>query len=64
MSAILQKIKSYACALASECKKFLRYVSRRPRLTTPIDQRTPQHGSEGAMLVESDVKKGIRGILP
>ena len=61
---IPQKIKSCTCALASRCKKLLQYVARRPHPMTSTHRDTPQQASEGAMLVESDVKKGIRGILP
>ena len=64
MPTILWKIRSRACALVSRFKKLLQYVARRPRSMTPTAQATPQQPSEGVMLVESDVKKGIRGILP
>lgn len=64
MPTILRKIRSGACVLGVWCQQLLWCVARRTRSTTPTDRSTPQQASEGSMLVESDVKKGVRGILP
>ncbi len=61
---IPRKIMSCAFVLASRCQKLLQCVARRSHPTTSTDRVTPQQASRGAMLVESDIKKGVRGILP
>ena len=63
-SMAFRKITACVCALISRCQQILRRVARRPRPTALADRATPQQAREGTMLVESDVKKGIRGILP
>ncbi len=62
--AILWKVMACACALASRCQKLLPCLARRPHPTRHTDRGTPRQTSEGGMLVESDVTKGVRGILP
>ena len=52
------------CRVVSRCQHFLPGCTPRVRPTTPTDRSTARQAREGGMLVESDVTKGVRGILP
>ena len=61
---LLRNTLACLCGIASRCLPRLPGVKPRVRPTTHTDRGTPQHASAGVMLVESDVTKGVRGILP
>ena len=50
--------------VAAKCQQLLPGGTPRVRPPTHPDRSTPRHVREGGMLVESDVTKGVRGILP
>ncbi len=50
--------------VAAKCQQLLPGGTPRVRPPTHPDRSTPRHVHEGGMLVESDVTKGVRGILP
>ena len=50
--------------VAARCQQLLPGCTPRVRLPTHPDRSTPRHVREAGMLVESDVTKGVRGILP
>ena len=49
--------------VAARCQHLLPGCTPRVRPPTHTDRGTPRHVREGGMLVESDVTKGVRGIL-
>ncbi len=50
--------------VAAKCQQLLPGGTPRVRPPTHPDRSTPRHVREGGMLVESDITKGVRGILP
>ena len=50
--------------VAAKCQQLLPGGTPRVRPPTHPDRSTPRHVREGGMLVESDVTKGVHGILP
>ena len=63
-SVILRHILACLCRVASRCQQLLPGFTPRARPPMHPDRGTPRHVSKGGMLVESDVTKGVRGILP
>ncbi len=49
--------------VAAKCQQLLPGGTPRVRPPTHPDRSTPRHVREGGMLVESDITKGVRGIL-
>src|SRR5262245_31656184 len=61
---IFRNILAYLCRVASRCQHLLPGFMPRVRPPTHPEQVPPPQAHENVMLVESDVKKGVRGILP
>jgi len=61
---ILRRIVACLCRVASRYQQLFPDSTPRVRPATHPDRGTPRHVNEGEMLVETDVTKGVRGILP
>jgi len=55
---------AYLSRVASRCQHLLPGFMPRVRPPTHTERVTPRQTRENGMLVESDVTKGVRGILP
>jgi len=62
---IFRNILTSLCRVASRCQHLLPGFMPRVRPPTLAERITPpRQAHENVMLVESDVTKGVRGILP
>ena len=61
---ILRHILACLGRVASRYQRLLPGFLPRARPPTHPERGTPRHARERGMLVESDVTKGVRGILP
>ena len=64
MPIILRHTLACLCRVAARCQQPLPGGTLRVRPPTHPDRGMPRHVREGGMLVESDITKGVRGILP
>ncbi len=64
MPIILRHTLACLCRVAARCQQLLPGGTLRVRPPTHPDRGMPRHVRAGGMLVESDVTKGVRGILP
>jgi hypothetical protein len=58
------RLLSYARALVSGCQAFLQCGAARPQAKVHTPCPRPQATAKYIMLVESDVQRGVHGILP
>ena len=62
---IFRNTLAYLCRVALRCQHLLPGFMPRVRPPTHAERVTlPRQAHENVMLVESDVTKGVRGILP
>ena len=61
---IFRNTLAYLCHAASRCQHLLPGFMPRVRPLTHTERVTPRQARDSGMLVESDVTKGVRGILP
>ena len=64
MPIILRHTLACLYRTAARCQQFLPGCTLRVRPSTYPDRGMPRPIRAGGMLVESDVTKGVRGILP